>query len=106
MEPRTLPLCPSPSPELLIPPTLASWASPADLGPGLGSQQQLQGVSQTGMMLSSRAQEPSPYLGGEHVQDAVHRPSQQQPADQEAGQDHVGEEGAEVHHLQGAGQRP
>ena len=40
------------------------------------------------------------YLGGEHVQDAVDGASQQQPPNQEAGQHHVGEEGAEIHHLQ------
>lgn len=46
-----------------------------------------------------------PYLRSEHVQDAVNRPSQQQPPNQEAGQHHVGEEGAEIHYLQ-RGQRP
>lgn len=46
-----------------------------------------------------------PYLRSEHVQDAVNRPSQQQPPNQEAGQHHVGEEGAEIHYLQGR-QRP
>lgn len=44
---------------------------------------------------------PDAYLGREHVQDAIDGPSQQQPPDQEAGQHHVGEEGAEIHHLQG-----
>lgn len=48
---------------------------------------------------------PDPYLGGEHVQNAIDGPSQQQPPDQEAGEHHVGEEGAEVHHLQ-RGQGP
>lgn len=46
-----------------------------------------------------------PYLGREHVEDAVNGPSQQQPPDQEAGQHHVGEEGAEIHHLR-KGQGP
>lgn len=41
-----------------------------------------------------------PYLRSEHVQDAINRPSQQQPPNQEAGQHHVGEEGAEIHDLQ------
>lgn len=41
-----------------------------------------------------------PYLGSEHVKDAVDGPPQQQPPDQEAGQHHVGKEGAEIHHLQ------
>lgn len=48
---------------------------------------------------------PDPYLGREHVQDAIDGPSKQQPPDQEAGQHHVGEEGAEIHHLQ-RGQGP
>ena len=38
-------------------------------------------------------------LGGEHVDDPVHRTLQQQPAHQEAQEYHVGEQGAEVHYL-------
>lgn len=47
-----------------------------------------------------------PYLRSEHVQDAVNRPSQQQPPNQEAGQHHIGEEGAEIHYLQGRQRSP
>lgn len=41
----------------------------------------------------------SSHLGGEHVSNAVDRPSQQQASHQETEQHHVREEGAEVHHL-------
>lgn len=41
----------------------------------------------------------SSHLGGEHVSNAVNRPSQQQTSHQETEQHHVREEGAEVHHL-------
>lgn len=34
------------------------------------------------------------------MQDAIHCPSKQQPPDQEAGQHHIREEGAEIHYLQ------
>ena len=40
------------------------------------------------------------YLGGEHVTDSVPGTLEQQGPDQEADQHHVGEERAEVHHLQ------
>lgn len=46
-----------------------------------------------------RGGHPDTYLGREHVQDAIDGPSKQQSPDQEAGQHHVGEEGAEIHHL-------
>lgn len=39
------------------------------------------------------------------MQDAINCPSKQQSPDQEAGQHHIGEEGAEIHYLQGR-QRP
>ena len=43
------------------------------------------------------------HLGCEHVHDPIHRPAQQKSPHQEANQDHVGEERAEVHHLRARG---
>lgn len=42
----------------------------------------------------------APHLGGEHDADAISRPIQQEPPDQEAEQHHIREERAEVQHLQ------
>ena len=39
------------------------------------------------------------HLGGEHVGEPLRRPVQRDPAEEEDGQDEVGEEGGEVHYL-------
>lgn len=39
------------------------------------------------------------HLGREHVRDAVDGPFEQQTSHQKAEEHHIGEEGAEVHHL-------
>ena len=40
-----------------------------------------------------------PHLWREHMVNSIHGPFKHEPAHQEAEEDHVGEEGAEVHHL-------
>lgn len=40
------------------------------------------------------------YLRGEHVDDAVYRTLEQESTSQETNEHHIGEQRAEVHHLQ------